>query len=288
MNELWTGLAEMLTYERVMALIRALLVIVAGYAFAKLACLGVKQLLKARLDTQRLKLFHRIIFYVIFLLFLISGLRELGFKLGVVLGAAGVLSVAVGFAAQTSVSNLISGLFLISERAFSVGDSIQVGDKIGEVLAIDLLSVKLRTFDNLFVRIPNEVMIKSDVTTLTKLPQRRVDLKIGVAYKEDLAAVREVLFEVAEMNPLCLKDPQPIFIVLGFGDSSIDLLFGVWAETEDFLALKNSIQMEVKVAFDEKGIEIPFPHITLSPGRAAEPLSVDIINTGHESPATAA
>ncbi|UCH62043.1 MAG: mechanosensitive ion channel family protein [Fidelibacterota bacterium] len=287
MDNLWNGIAGILTYDKAMALIRALLVIIAGYAVAKLAGVGVKRLFRERLETSRLRIFHRSIYYTIFLLFIISGLKELGFNLSVMLGAAGILSVALGFAAQTSVSNLISGLFLIGERPFSVGDNIQVGDKIGEVFAIDMLSVKLRTFDNLFVRIPNETMIKTDVITLTKFPERRVDLKIGVAYEEDLAAVRQVLLEVAENNPLCLKEPEPVCNVLGFGDSGIDLLFGVWVETENFLALKNSVQMEVKLAFDEKGIEIPFPHLTLSPGRPAEPLSVDIVRAELESPAAA-
>ncbi|UCD37942.1 MAG: mechanosensitive ion channel family protein [Fidelibacterota bacterium] len=272
MNDIWTGFVEMLTYERMMALIRALVVIVAGYTLAKLACLGVKRLMKNRLGIQRLRILHRSVFIIVFLLFLVSGLRELGFKLGVVLGAAGVLSVALGFAAQTSVSNLISGLFLISEQPFSVGDTIQVGDIIGEVYAIDLLATKIRTFDNLYVRIPNETLVKSNVMTLTKFPQRRVDIRIGVAYKEDIEIVRQILFEVASNNPQYLDDPPPVCNVVGFGDSSINLLFGVWVETADFQALKNSIQVEIKSAFDSKGIEIPFPHITLSPGGAAEPL----------------
>ena len=89
---------------------------------------------------------------------------------------------------------------------------------------MNLLSVKLRTFDNLFVRIPNETMIKSEVTNLRRFPIRRIDLQIGVAYKEDLREVREVLLEVADRNPLCLEEPAPLIIFQGDGDSSPPVL----------------------------------------------------------------
>src|SRR5690606_3033117 len=128
----------------------------------------------------------------------------LGFSLSVLLGAAGVLSVALGFASQTSASNLISGLFLIGEQPFQLGDTIKVGNTTGEVLSIDLLSVKLRTFDNLYVRIPNESLIKSEMTNLTRFPIRRFDLLIGVAYKENISQVRQIMQNVADNNPLCM------------------------------------------------------------------------------------
>ncbi|MFT6270035.1 MAG: small-conductance mechanosensitive channel [Alphaproteobacteria bacterium] len=132
-------------------------------------------------------------------------MKELGFDLSVVLGAAGIFSVAIGFASQTSASNLISGLFLMMERPFSVGDIIRVESTTGEVISIDLLSVKIRTFDNLFVRIPNESRIKTQVTTLTRFPIRRADLQIGIAYKEDIERVKEILNNVA-------TKPIPILI----------------------------------------------------------------------------
>ena len=197
--------------------------------------------------------------------------------LSVLLGAAGIVTVALGFASQTSASNLISGLFLIGERPFSVGDIIKVGDTTGEVLSIDLLSVKLRTYDNLYVRLPNESLIKSEVTTLTKFPIRRLDLLIGVAYKEDINKVRDVLTVVATNNPMCLEEPKPLFIFLGFGESSIDLQFSLWTKRENFIAFKTSVQIEIKQAFDQNGIEIPFPHRTLYTGSVTDPFPVRVV-----------
>jgi small-conductance mechanosensitive channel len=143
---------------------------------------------------------------------------------------------------------------------------------------VDLLSVKLRTFDNLYVRIPNETMIKSEVTNLNRLPIRRFDLQVGVAYKEDLQRVQEVLLEVAEQNPLCLEEPAPVIIFRGYGDSSINQQFSVWAKTENYLKLRNSIPLEIKEAFDEAGIEIPFPHRTLYTGSETDAFPVRVVD----------
>ena len=137
-------------------------------------------------------------------LFIFTALKQLGFDLGILLGAAGILSVAIGFASQTSAANIISGLFVVGERSVSVGDVIQVSTFTGEVLSIDWLSIKLRTFDNLYVRIPNEAFIKSEVTNLSKFPVRRVDLQVSIALREDIGHARSVLLQVAEDNVLCL------------------------------------------------------------------------------------
>jgi small-conductance mechanosensitive channel len=263
--------------EHFIDVVRAVLLVGAGCVAAVAASRVVARLMQQRFSAHHVTLARRLVYYSILTLFIASGLKQLGFSLGVLLGAAGVLSVALGFASQTSVSNLISGLFLIGERPFQVGDIITVADTTGEVLSIDLLSVKLRTFDNLFVRIPNESLIKSQLTTLTRFPLRRIDLKIGVAYKETIAHVRSVLMSAADANPLCLDSPAPLFIFSGFGDSALEIQFSVWAKREQFLELRNSLQEEIKEAFDAEGIEIPFPHRTLYPGSAAEPFPVRVV-----------
>src|SRR5699024_2454555 len=118
-----------------------------------------------------------------------------GISLAPLLGAAGIAGVALGFASQTSVSNIISGLFLIAESPFKVDDIITVKSTTGVVLSIDILLVKLRTFDNQYVRIPNETLIKTEVTNITRFPIRRLNTTISVAYKEDIGQVREILME---------------------------------------------------------------------------------------------
>lgn len=257
--------------------IRAVMLMAAGIIVAKIAATATRRLAAKRLSAHHAQLTRRVIFYTTLALFAVMALHQLGFDLSVLLGAAGIFSVAIGFASQTAASNLISGLFLIGEKPFSVKDVVKIGDTTGEVLSIDLLSIKLRTFDNLFVRIPNETVMKAEVTTLTRFPIRRLDLSIGVAYKEDIARVREELMRIAAHNPLCLDEPEPLFIFLGFGASSLDIQFSVWAVRENFLALKNSIQEEIKNAFDAAGIEIPFPHLSLYTGSVTEAFPVRVV-----------
>lgn len=278
MEDALVRIGQWLADERVYQIVRAAILVAVGLLIARLGSGMVGRLTSKHLDKHQVMLFKRAAFYGLLGIFVLSALHQLGFNLSVLLGAAGIVSVAIGFASQTSASNLISGLFLVGERPFSVGDVISVGSTTGEVLAIDLLSVKLRTFDNLFVRIPNESLIKSEVTTLTRFPIRRFDLKLGVAYKEDLTKVQAVLMDVADANPLCLVDPEPLIIFQGFGESSQDLQFSVWAKRENFLKLKNSMAHEIKQAFDANNIEIPFPHRSLYTGEATKPMPVHVVS----------
>lgn len=282
MNELSVFITWLST-TRLLSVTQAILILAAGFVIARLASLAVVKLLDDRVSTHSAVIFKRAVYYLIVVLFLMSALRELGFDLSVVIGAAGILSVAIGFASQTSASNLISGLFLMIERPFSIKDVVRVGGTTGEVIAIDLLSVKLRTFDNLFVRIPNETMIKSEVTTLTKFPIRRLDLQIGIAYREDISKVRDVLLDIAAKNLLCLEEPAPIFIVLGFGNSSVDLQFSVWAKRENFLTVKNEMFEKIKCVFDEQGIEIPYPHVSLYAGSETDAIPIRMVESVAES-----
>tara|TARA_R100001377_G_C3194089_1_gene111814 strand:+ start:1114 stop:1977 length:864 start_codon:yes stop_codon:yes gene_type:complete len=265
---------NMLKVSHVYTLIQALLLFLVGYFIAKAISSAAEKVAESKMTTHGLFLLKRTIFYTLLVLFALSALKHIGIDLTILLGAAGIFTVAIGFASQTSASNLISGLFLMIERPFSIGDVIKVNDNAGEVISIDLLSVKLRTFDNLFVRIPNESMIKSAVTTMTKFPIRRADLKLGIAYKEDIENVRDILLKIAEKNVICLEEPAPLFILTGFGTSSVDIQFSVWSKRENFLTLKNEMYQNIKKTFDEQEIEIPFPHVSLYSGSQSKPFNV--------------
>lgn len=280
MEQLWTVVVDFLSGPQAAAWARAAVKIALGFVLGRLAGQGLVRLFARDGDAHRTMIIQRVSFYGILGLFTASALVELGFNLGILLGAAGILTVAIGFASQTSASNIISGLFLLGERPFGVGDLIRVNTTLGEVLSIDLLSVKLRTLDNLFVRIPNETIIKSEITNLRRFPIRRIDLQVGVAYKEDMRKVREVLLEVADRNPLCLEEPAPRILFQGFGESSLNHEFRIWTKTENFLDLRNSIPVEIKEAFDERDIEIPFPHRTLYSGSVTDPFPVQVVGPG--------
>ncbi len=269
-------------FEQIMSepgrLIRVALLLFIGLPIVFGVARWTRNWISHKATPQRGLVVGKLLGYVGVLLIFLGISYELGFNLTPLLGAAGVAGIAIGFASQTSISNVISGFFLIAEEPFVVGDVIQVGQTEGVVLSIDTISVKLRTFDNKFVRIPNETIVKSEVTTVTRFPVRRVDVLVGVAYKEDLDQVRKVLLDVANENPLCLTEPKPQIIFRGYGESSLDFKFAVWAKRETWLQLKTSIHEEIKRAFDAEGIEIPFPHRTLYTGAATEPMPIRIVN----------
>ncbi len=277
LNTIFTSPLGFLTEEQWQNLLRAIILLLIGVPLLSLLRRWVRQFFAKHYNEHYGQLAGKITFYTGLSLVMVMVLHNFGFQLAPLLGAAGIVGVALGFASQTSVSNVISGLFLIAEQPFKVGDIITVGDTTGVVLSIDTMSVKLRKFNNQFVRIPNETMIKSEVTNITRFPIRRVDVNVSVAYKEDLNKVRKVLFDVARKNPTALANPEPLMIFDKFGNSSIDILFVAWAIREEWLKLKNSLNMEIKQRFEEEGIEIPFPHLSLYAGSASKSLPLDVV-----------
>ena len=278
MNDLLTSASDILTADMLINGGTALLKLVIGIVVARAVSRGIVNLLSKRTSKHQVVLVQRITFYVIAGLFVASALVSLGFDISVLLGAAGILTVAIGFASQTSASNVISGLFLLGEKPFAIGDVVRVGTTTGTVLSVDLLSVKLRTFDNLFIRVPNETIIKSEITNLTRFPIRRIDMQMGVDYKEDLNRVRDLLMEIADRNPLCLEEPRPLFIYTGFGESSLNFQISLWTKRENFIDLRNDFQIEVKEVFDANGIQIPFPQRALSMAAISEPFPVRLVD----------
>lgn len=257
-------------------LIRVCTLVILGLVFLYVLSFAAGRVLKSQQSSHFSILVRKLVFYLGSVIIIISVLLELGFDLTGLLATAGIATVAIGFAAQTSLSNLISGLFLIGEKPFRIGDLVRVNETFGFVESIDLLSIKIRTLDNLFVRIPNESMIKNPVTTVTRYPIRRMDMNLGVAYKEDIARVMAILKELATENPYALDDPEPLILFKDFGESALQILFGVWFEKSNYLNLRNSILTAVKERFDKEGIEIPFPHMTLYSGSATSAFPVKL------------
>lgn len=270
MNELWNALRDWTSDWQWATFVRASLVLVVTIILGRIMAAALGRWL-GRDEPQRGMLIRRGVFYTVAGLGVLGALRELGFDLSVLLGAAGVLTVAFGFASQTSASNLISGLFLIGERAFGVGDVIRVGTTAGEVLAIDMLSVKLRTFDNLYVRLPNEMLIKSELTNLSRFELRRIDLLLRVGYGQDLDEVRELLEKLAGNEPRILEEPKPVFVAQDFEADGVLIKFSVWARREIFLEVRSSLQIAVRREFDANKIAVPGSRMILDGGRIDEP-----------------
>ena len=257
-----------INFERLSEIVVAIILAFIGFVIARLVSNAFIRTIGNRFNAHQRLLWRRGIFYFIFLLFIMTSLREAGFKLSVFLGAAGILTVALGFASQTSATNLISGLFLIGEGSFEVGDTIQItlirGQTIeGQVISIDLLSVKLLTLDNVYIRLPNEQLIRTPVMNLSKYPIRRIPITLAINFHEDIIKVRQVLLDVAAKYPLVMDDPKATVTVTAFRESSIELLFAVWCRQENALKVRDEMQERVRNGFLENQIEIPVPKMGL-------------------------
>jgi small-conductance mechanosensitive channel len=259
-----TGLiGRIFTVDTAWKILQVLLTIFIGLVLVGLVISLLRRFTKKRFDARTGGLIIKFAQYLGITLIVINVFDVAQINLSALLGAAGIAGIALGFAAQTSVSNFISGIFLVSEKTFAQGDVLTVGDTTGIVYSIDAMSVKLRTFDNKLIRIPNETLIKTNVANITRFPVRRVNLKILVTYDSDLERVKAILLDVAARNRDVLRSPEPVFMVSNYADSGIDLFFGVWCASSDWFQGLNSISIDIKKRFDAEGVEFAFPTRTI-------------------------
>ncbi|CEG58542.1 mechanosensitive ion channel family protein [Legionella fallonii] len=243
--------------DKMVNTIYALCLFTLGYFIAKRLSLFAERATSKRFSRHQTMLIRRSVFYSIFVIFAVTSLQHVGFQLSVLLGAAGVFTVAISFASQTAASNLISGIFLLFEHPFKVGDTVEVKGISGVVDSIDLLSTKLKTSDNKLVRIPNEAMIKSEITNLSYFSTRRLDIIVAVAYDCNITQVKTMLMDIADQCEHVLKDPAPNVTINNFANSAVELKFMVWVYTSEVSATRNELQETIKQQFDSAGIETP-------------------------------
>lgn len=239
------------------AVVRGFLLLAAGFVIARLSALGFVRFNTLLGRSSHGHLWRNVVYYVVLTLFVITALRQFGFDLSVVLGAAGVITVAIGFASQTTISNLISGLFLIGEMPFTVGETLLVNNVQGEVVAVNLLSTLLKTPENSLVRIPNEMLFKIQFVNLTRLPIRRFDCSLQVIFSEDLNKIKNILLEVAQANALCLKAPAPYMEVIGFDNRGVKIMLYAWGKQTSFGELKSTLFVEIQQAFNKHRVQVP-------------------------------
>ncbi|MFV8752508.1 mechanosensitive ion channel family protein [Nannocystaceae bacterium ST9] len=251
--------------------LRALLIVASGALVGRLLSSMLGRMLERRASAQQEMIARRVVFYGVLLATLMTLLDTFGVEVGVLLGAAGILTVALGFASQTSASNLISGLFLLGERPFVVGDVIQVGSFTGEVLSVDMLSVKMRTFDNLYLRVPNETLIKSEILNMSRNPIRRIAIDLRISYDEDLERVRQILRDIVDRDPDLLEEPAPGVWVDSLGDSAIHIRFVTWASNRGgWYDVRSRVMEAVAREFRGQKVALGFQRVEIEGGNDEE------------------
>ncbi|MFN2360842.1 MAG: mechanosensitive ion channel family protein [Marinobacter sp.] len=201
-------------------------------------------------------------------LVLVTVLAQFGFDVISIVAGLGIVGIAVGFAAQSTLSNFIAGITLLIERPFRIGDWVTINGQDGKVIKIALRTTWLRTRDNIFTMIPNDSVASSDIINYSAEGVTRLNIPVGIAYKESARAARAVLMPVLRAHPEVLQGAgiEPRVVLKSLGDSSMNLEVKVWI-TPDNLDVQPRIMADileqVKEALDAAGIEIPFPHLQL-------------------------
>lgn len=193
------------------------------------------------------------------------------------LAAIGAAGLVVGLALQGTLSNVASGVMILLNRPFDVGDVVSAGGVTGTISEMSLVATIFRTFDNQTVIVPNNEIWGQVITNITANKTRRVDLTFGVGYSDDLDTAERIIREVVEQHELVLADPAPVIKVHELGDSSVNFICRPWCKTGDYWAVYWDVIRSVKARFDAEGISIPFPQ---------RDVHVHYTNTPPERPAT--
>jgi small-conductance mechanosensitive channel len=195
---------------------------------------------------------------------LIMAASQLGLNVAAALAGLGVAGIAVGLAAQDSIANMIAGFLIFWDKPFSVGDFLTIGELYGEVRVITIRTTRLRTVENKYVVIPNRQIMDSVLVNHSMYGETRVNVPLGIAYKEHIPKAREVLLEALQSVEGILTSPAPDVVVEGLGGSSVNLSVRVWIDEMSMERLTFNRTLEAcKLALDGAGIQIPYPHLQL-------------------------
>ena len=190
---------------------------------------------------------------------MLLALPALGIHPSHLLVAGGVVGIVIGFASQSIVGNLISGIFLMFERPIKIGDQLRVDDISGFVEDIHIVSTIVRTYNGLYVRIPNEKVFTGIITNYVANIARRFEYVVGIRYSDDADLAIKIIEDLIDEQPFALKNPSPQVFVDNLGDNSVNLHVRIWAPATEWYNLKMELLWEIKKALEENGIEIAFP-----------------------------
>ena len=260
-------LASYLTWANLAKVVTSVVAILIFWVFYRIIRHFVKKTASKTLQKKTVSIIVKAISYCFYILIVMYVLGLFGIKLSAIWGAAGIAGVAIGFAAQTSVSNLISGLFVVTDKAMKIGDFIEVDGISGTVDTIGIISIKIHTVDNQLVRIPNSTIINSKLTNYSALPYRRYVFETSVDYGSDFDKAMEAAKTVPARCPTVIVDKpeyEPKVVWTTHGDSGVNLNIIVWSKREDFLQTKSDVSLNTLKAFAEANVNIPFNRVDVT------------------------
>jgi small conductance mechanosensitive channel len=256
-----TRVVELLTVYGLKVL-AAIIVFIVGRWVAKIITnLIRKALTRAKMDVILVNFVTSIINALLLLFVIIAALNQLGVNTTSLIALLGAAGLAIGLALQGSLQNFASGVMLIVFRPFKNGDFIEAAGTSGVVEHISIFTTVMRTPDNREIIIPNGSIYSGTITNYSARSTRRVDMVFGIGYGDDIKKAKEVLNKLIESDERILKDPAPQVAVGELGDSSVNFIVRPWVNSADYWPVKLDFTENVKLAFDENDISIPFPQM---------------------------
>jgi len=256
----WESLIEVATGYG-LELIAALAVLLFGWWLAGRA---QKLILRAldrmpRMDATLKPFLSSLARYAIIAVTLVAVLARLGVQTTSIIAVLGAAGLAIGLALQGTLQNIAAGIMLLLLRPLKVGDYIDAGGISGTVDEIGLFTTDMTTFDGVYQSVPNSSLWNTSILNYSRLPTRRMDVPVGIAYEDDVERAMALLLDQLKKDERILDDPAPQVLVTNLGESSVDLSLRCWSERSNFWALKFDLNKNVKLWLDAEGISIPFP-----------------------------
>ena len=238
----------------------ALLIFIVGRWLAKKAVAFThKMMTRSRLDETVANFLGRIIYGLLLVIVALAALSKVGVQTTSVVAILGGAAVAIGLSLKDQLSNFAAGIMIVTFRPFVRGDYVQISSHTGTVTEITLVNTHLTTTNNHDVIIPNSSITTSAVINYTALPNRRVDITVGIGYDADIKTAKDVMLHLATSNPKAFTDPAPVIRVTNLGDNSVDLTLNVWTTNDDWWSMQCDLLEQFKYALDDNKIDMPFP-----------------------------
>ena len=242
-------------------LIWAIVALLVFWILGRLAARAVRKALTMSKNTSDLltTFMTNLVRRIVLLAGVLVALSIMEVKLSPVLAIIGGAAFVIAFALQGTLSNFASGLLILAYRPYDIGDVIKAGGVLGTVESMNLVSTHIKTFDNQRIFVPNNAVWGSDITNVTGLPTRRVDMVFGISYADDTDRATQILEEIVKKHALVLDDPAPVIKLHELADSSVNFICRPWSKTADYWDVYWDVTKAVKQRFDAEGISIPFP-----------------------------
>jgi small-conductance mechanosensitive channel len=245
--------------DRIFPFIFAIGMIIFSIVLAKGLSMFLRRYLRDKFDKDRLGILLKGSYYGIIILAVILALPILGINTSGLLVAGGVTGIVIGFASQSIVGNLISGLFIMAERPIKIGSQVEIDQVKGFVEDIGIMSTILRNYDGLYIRIPNEKVFTNNITNISANIARRIEYTIGIRYSDDADKAIKIISDLVEDHPFVLKRPTPDIYVDELGDNSVNIVIKAWAPVGQWYATKKELLWRIKTNLEKEDIHIPFP-----------------------------